>query len=640
MVASGDSDKEASVLSLAVAAFGHFYSGEVSTLAPEVMTEIKEAFPGPVLHSRPEVKRTLDEAGAALVVPGWERERTPKGDDVYGWGWLPSAIREPSLGTLGVLLPEGVLNSYRHATFRKELFEFWEPSLVLIGRSGFSSVHPLFNVAFILATPRSETDNPVAFLRCPDGGSNAVAADLKRLLKMRGGRTEFGYVHREQVDASSGLGFERYDPRIGEASGEISAFGETDPLGDLYLVERSGRLSRSDIHEGAQGSGIRLIGGRDVLRDGTLAPADRSSRWIAIEGDSEVLRLSENDLLVRAISNPNDSGGFVAARVDASSLPAAADRGVLVLRERSPLSDERRLVVSLLLGSSRAMLIASRLGEALSVSPSALRALPVPRLDAALSESIRDLVDSALIMSEWQREAEALLSNAFDSGSIAAARERIVQGGRLFRQRVEAAKELDNFDTVVRIRYPYPIAYRWRGLQALSSGDDPERTYRAALECFEAVLAYAATVGLALARREGIEVKAQSDIQRKLTSRADGVSLGDWVAVLQEMTGAAYRRLDGSHPLSNFPSFFAEGSEARAAVKRLSGRRNDLAHTRRTARTDAEGAIESLEDLRRILEAAAFFADFPLLQVVDSKWDAFAGSASVRYRVFVGDHSA
>jgi hypothetical protein len=104
-------------------------------------------------------------------------------------------------------------------------FEFWEPSLVLIGRSGFSSVHPLFNVAFILATPRSETDNPVAFLRCPDGGSNAVAADLKRLLKMRGGRTEFGYVHREQVDASSGLGFERYDPRIGEASGEISAFG-------------------------------------------------------------------------------------------------------------------------------------------------------------------------------------------------------------------------------------------------------------------------------------------------------------------------------------------------------------------------------------------------------------------------------
>ena len=214
---------------------------------------------------------------------------------------------------------------------------------------------------------------------------------------------------------------------------------------------------------------------------------------------------------------------------------------------------------------------------------------------------------------------------------------RILDSGRLLRLRTEAAALLDDFGHTVRTRFPHPVAYRWRHIEAAVSGGATAQAYEAVLDAFEVPLCYAAQLALVMARTSDTDVAALTDIRRKLAGGRSGPGLGDWTAVLQETTGRAFRSLPADHPLGDLRHLLT--GEAEEARRRLTRRRNDQAHLRRVEPADLPGALDAaLHDLTTLLEQARFLSDLRLIHVTSARWDSLRGIATVGYRELMGDH--
>ncbi|MFK8851695.1 restriction endonuclease [Streptomyces sp. Ac-502] len=269
-----------------------------------------------------------------------------------------------------------------------------------------------------------------------------------------------------------------------------------------------------------------------------------------------------------------------------------------------------------------------------------LTSLPLPQADEALSSALAELEVAGQRMGSWHAEAGNLVRSVYDQGQDAGqARQRIIEAGQTLRLRAETAAQLDDFGYIVRTRFPYPIALRWRETEARMSTRDLGPAYDAVLETAEILLCYSALGTAALARSASIDLSAVAALRGKLSNRRGGPGLGEWVAVLQEISGAKKRRaLSPEHPLHELGALLADDA-ASAARQRLSARRNDQAHLRRVDPVDLPRTLEeSFNDLTILLTRARFLADWPLIEITSVAWDAFADRAVLGYRRLMGDH--
>jgi hypothetical protein len=141
--------------------------------------------------------------------------------------------------------------------------------------------------------------------------------------------------------------------------------------------------------------------------------------------------------------------------------------------------------------------------------------------------------------------------------------------------RSEAATLLDDASYTFRTTLPYPVAYRWREVEAAVSARSFKTAYEAILAAAEVLLCYAASTGLAVAREAGIELGAMKTIRDRLKPGAHGLSFGDWVTIIKEIEeGKAARRASDENPIADIRTFLT-GADAHNALKRLSDRRND-----------------------------------------------------------------
>ena len=138
-----------------------------------------------------------------------------------------------------------------------------------------------------------------------------------------------------------------------------------------------------------------------------------------------------------------------------------------------------------------------------------------------------------------------LLDSVFDDPTAAASRIRILTESRRLRSKIEAAEAIDDFGHRVRTLYPHPIALRWRRIEANAASNTTDNLYREILQAAEVLLAYLANVALALARECSLPVGAVTTIRENL-GRGHGPGLGDWVAVLDEISDVASVRLTSS----------------------------------------------------------------------------------------------
>jgi hypothetical protein len=263
-------------------------------------------------------------------------------------------------------------------------------------------------------------------------------------------------------------------------------------------------------------------------------------------------QLRVGDILLRKIVPPTDlRPGLAAAEVLDADLPAAANSNVAVLRPRPALDPPQRILIVQYLRSPLAReLIAVDGGVTIALDT--FRRLPLPQPDEALSTALTDLAEALRGFESWRAEAEAVLQTAFpDNEGFKAARARLVKHGRISRLRLEAASNLDDHGYVVRTRFPYPIAYRWRTVEAERSAGVSRDAYDAVLEAAEVLLCYIAHLALLLARDVNAQIGYSSTI-RSTFARGKGLGFGDWTAVLEEVRDSrAFRNLPEAHPLND-----------------------------------------------------------------------------------------
>ncbi|TCN36712.1 hypothetical protein EV644_113181 [Kribbella orskensis] len=171
---------------------------------------------------------------------------------------------------------------------------------------------------------------------------------------------------------------------------------------------------------------------------------------------------------------------------------------------------------------------------------------------------------------------------------------------------------LDDYGYVVRTRFPFPVAYRWRVVEAQKSAGVSRDAYESVLQAAEVLLCYAAYLALILAKGAGTELGYSRSIRTSF-GRGKGLGFADWVAILEEVRDSrAFRTLLDGHPLRDL-QLLLESQAACDARRRLNSRRNDESHLRNVDPIDLPAAFESaLSDLLALLRAADVLSDLTL----------------------------
>ena len=533
---------------------------------------------------------------------------------------------------LAVLMPASTWNSHRAKWMREELAERWTPVLVIYA-IGLPGIHPSFQLAAVFLRPREAQEPLLRIFRIPANPDvHAVAKDFRQLLKRSGGRGQFGYVLRDRPPAGDSLAFDRHDPLVADKRASLSILGASVTIDEVFDLTSPGihLVNNRDQLCDAGPSASRVVRGRDLRRDGTLAPADESVGWALVPPERQ---LKAGDILLRRIFAASDLGGLNAVEMADSDLPAAASDMVITLRPKKPLTNPERVLI---LGFLRSRL-ASDLTEAavdggIHLTWTGLRELHIPQPDEAVITALDDLARAASLFEKWRSEAQTLLDSAFTDESAAGTRARIVGDGRNIRLRSDAAALLDDAGYTFRTRLPYPLAYRWREVEAAVSARSFKAAYEAILAAAEVLLCYAATVGLAVAFETEVRLGAVKMIHDKLQEAASGLGIGDWTTVLTQIRdGKAARRAPDGNPITELRALLADSGTV-DAVRRLTERRNDESHLRRADLLDLPAAVDiSLADLTTLYQAASFLSDLPLIHVTAVHWDSFQKIATVSY---------
>lgn len=197
-------------------------------------------------------------------------------------------------------------------------------------------------------------------------------------------------------------------------------------------------------------------------------------------------------------------------------------------------------------------------------------------------------------------------------------RERFAGKHVLFEDGLDAGLEAllaprDGLERRISTSYPPPLA---RGYRSLMHTGDPGGLYREQLRFAENVLAFLASVSLALLREEDRE-RAGLDLAAYWRG---GISPGDWKDIIRRCSKvfAGYTDL----PLATAIYGLKIGSEQRGFgrdIVELIRAKNDYKHDRGPTEPEdlAEASDKTQEKLRRCMEALDFLADYPMREAED-----------------------
>ena len=531
-----------------------------------------------------------------------------------------------------VLLPASTLVGHRGRKARSSIFSRARPCLVTF-LSGLPGLHPTFSLAMVhLRCPASDSDL-LRLFSVPAAVIEAeVLGDLDRLLRMQGGRSNFGYVIRETLPLEESLTFERHDPLVLGRREELRAFGPVKRLGDLFEIIKPMRMHpREQFVPAETPNAWPVLAGRNITSDGSLDLGEIRD-WTLPD---PAFALEAGDIVIRSLMNERATSVNVAV-VHPSDLPLAPGPHLHVLRPSSELADDERSFIAGFLRSARAFELMRAEGATLHLGARHLLDLEVPVPDAALSAALNDLVDAASQFEGWRREADALTRSVFNEGTAEGARLQVLQSGEVVRQRARAAALMDDQGHRIRSLYPYPIAYRWRTVEAST---DSANAVPSVVECAEVLLCYCAMVALLFARTADREIRYLATIRERLAEHKQGTNLGDWVAILTEVRDSRdFRDIPTSAPFAEIRNLLRE-PEVEDARQRLKARRDNLAHYRSSGPAEEQRELEdATSDLRILLEAAGFLADYTLNLVSATAWDSLRGLNRLTIRELMGDH--
>ncbi|MEU1777012.1 restriction endonuclease (plasmid) [[Kitasatospora] papulosa] len=432
------------------------------------------------------------------------------------------------------------------------------------------------------------------------------------------------------------------DPVVPLTGGQASAPGPL--LGDLYqvIVPRFIKIAEIGATQRTADS-VRYLRPRNldsaIIVDpehGDDADFDEGE-WLTEAPPQNLIQAG--DILMVSYFGPR---GPRLSLVGQIRIRTAVSATLLVLRPIVPIEPGHpRLIMAFLRSSPQLRQLWPSLNGSFRTSPRALGSLRVPSRDDALSAVLGELDSAGRQMSRWHQEAENLVADVFgESEDPLEARRSIIRAGQLIRLRAGAAAQLDDPGYIARTRFPYPLAQRWREVEARMSTDDRDRAYKAVLDAAEALLSFCALLVASLAQEAGITFKALKSLKNKISTQQGGPGFGDWTRILQQAaSGTGTAGLDADHPFHELAGLLVEGSDADQAATRLAGRRNNHAHGRANEPLPTPGALaDAFTDLALLFERARFLADWSLLHVTSVHWDRLSASETLGYRRLTGDH--
>jgi hypothetical protein len=315
----------------------------------------------------------------------------------------------------------------------------------------------------------------------------------------------------------------------------------------------------------------------------------------------------------------------------------AASHSVIVLRIRSSLDYREKDFLLAYLRSSACFKFLKAHGFAMILKPRMLVNVPVPIADLGLQHAVEHLGNAANQFRQWAEELEAARSMLFDSDSIQKARLDALSAGRLGKQRHEAAVLVSDFAHRVRTRFPHPIAFRWRTVEAQQPTMEG---YIHVLECAETTITYLAIMALMLAKSTGKTFGKIAQMAEKISTNGHRTAMGDWVDILQEAKGAKFA--GGMTDKTPFVEVtrFQDTKRVEDALICLADLRNNQCHGRGPkGPAIAEFFVKAKMELGNLLSSLDFLTDYPLYYVVDTMRDSFRGVTHYDYRQMMGDHA-
>ncbi|WP_131770524.1 hypothetical protein [Candidatus Protofrankia californiensis] len=543
---------------------------------------------------------------------------------------------------LAAAVPATFLSSRASERTREGIARFWRPVLVMYF-TGWGATNPQLEWAVPFYEPRAGSTRPVVLFRVPTRAEAAESEqDLESLLVGDPGPHRFGYVLSSEPSAAEGLGFERHHPATAKLKQDVADFGEIATIGDLFdlpdpsiIVQQA--KGKGELCTAQQPGAVRVVRGADLHRDGTIRVADGQATYAVVATEKQ---LKAGDILLRAHGWSTDSQ-IPVVEVTEADLPLASSGTVIVLRPKGGLGlDEQDLAAAAyyLRSPTARRLINAERSNRLSLARSELQRVRVPKADESLNAALADLNDAVREFDHWRMEAQDALENAFTEESVRAMRAHLVNKGRLLRLRHEAAALIDDSSFVVRTRYPYPVAFRWRRAEAALSADHAADAFDEVLGAVEVLLCFLALVSLALAYERGIGLEARKIFTEGLRKKG-GPTFGTWRLVLEKIGESPdIGALPDSHPLRDLWRAVADpGFQDRARY--LLDLRNADAHLIGPDSTElphvVDRAVQSLQDL---LNSVSFLADLTLAEVTRTGWDSLTKTGEVTYRELVGDH--
>ncbi|WP_222314459.1 restriction endonuclease [Streptomyces cavourensis] len=544
---------------------------------------------------------------------------------------------------LGLLLPASLITSRRHQGLRAVMTRQWQPAGVVYSTGALPELHASEQLVLLYLRARSAQSRVHAFRVPRTGDMGDLEKELTQLLALPAGATPHGYVMSPPWAADVNWRFDpskAAKPQLADRGSDATTTSDRPgrTFGDLFERVNTAR-KEAFPHLTAEAPGaVRLLRFRDFSGTGTLVSAEETDAvWAAVPPERQ---LQAGDIVMQSVLHESTTRGPAVAVIDQEDLPAALEGSMnLAFRLKQPVEEHYLRLLAAYLNSP--VLQGYAVGATIRrIGWKSLETLPLPAPDEAVANALDDLDAVRQRTLSWHGEANLLRQSTFTGRDHEAARQRIITEGRMLRLRVEAAAQLDDSGYIYRTTLPYPIAMRWRNVEAKASIDSaPGPAYQAALDTAEILFCFCALVAAALTHHEGVTIPRMAAIRSRLSSGGTAPGFGDWVAVLQELPSAIkHLGLPTNHPLTEFASFGIDQDVLDARV-RLYALRNDESHIRRADELDLPGVLQTaLADLRFLLERALFLADLPLVHVTSVRWDSLRKSASVEYHRLIGDH--
>lgn len=537
---------------------------------------------------------------------------------------------------VGMLIPTVLLTRESNALWRQEFFA--THSLKAIIYHSTQDIFP-FNThlecASIFLTLHQKDTQVTRFFLEPSRkviDPTQVIEDFQRCMRQGGGTTKYGFIHRDPIAYGKPITFEKYHPSYDERLADVGSFGEVRPLHELASLHVSSSMRLQEAKSSAEEENvIPLLTGRQVV-SGSI---DLTSGKLEYVGKNQGIELQQGDICLRSLL-VHSTERLVVARVEKEDLPLQLGKMVILIRPNKDLPAEERETIYHYLGSEACFRTIMAEQKGIQLHRSQLNDLPIPAPDDDMRDALRTLAQAEKELETWRDEARHARDRIFEFKEVKQTRTAVLAEGRQIRQRVAAAKRLDDFSQRVQVLFPHPIAFRWR---TVTTAHQDLEGYKHILECAEITIAYLAVLAILLGNTDKVtRLGYLKELGRQLSG--NGLTFGSWLSILREVNeGKAYRTLPEGVPFFEVTEFLRD-QQTLHVVEQLSTYRNKDSHRSGPKGHNAVSKAfkREFENLGKLLEAIEFISEYPLRYVESVHWDSYEQVSKISFRDVMGDH--